>query len=167
MKCTPCGETMRVSAGTHEYTECGLSGILLVGVNVHVCPKCGKRAVSIPSIEELHRTLARAVAEKDDRLLPQEIRFLRKQLGFSGVDFAGVMGKSPETVSRWESTTTPMDMDSSAERLLRLMVMTRNPVTEYPLDRLSRVARSTEPAPIRLSMRHLDRNRWASEQATA
>ncbi len=157
---------MCVSAGTYEYTECGMSRISLVGVNVHVCPKCGKRAVSIPSIEELHRTIARAVAEKDDRLLPQEIRFLRKQLGFSGVDFAGVMGKSPETVSRWESTTTPMVMDPSAERLLRLMVMTRDPVTEYPLDRLSRIARSTEPAPISLSMRHLARDRWASEQVT-
>lgn len=158
---------MGVNAGTHEYTECGMTGIFLVGVNVHVCPKCGKRAVSIPSIEELHRTLARAVAEKDDRLLPQEIRFLRKQLGFSGVDFAGVMGKSPETVSRWESTTTPMAMDPSAERLLRLMVMTRDPVTEYPLERLSRIARSTESAPIRLSMRHLARDRWASEHITA
>jgi putative transcriptional regulator len=157
---------MHASVGTHEYAECGLSGVVLVGVNVNDCPKCGKHAVSIPNIEGLHRTLARAVAEKSDRLVPQEIRFLRKQLGYSGVDFAGVMGKSPETVSRWEKTTEPLKMDSSAERLLRLMVMTRDPIQEYPLSRLSQITKHA-PAPIKLSIRR-ERDRWASEQqATA
>lgn len=156
---------MQKSVGVHDYAECGLTNVLLLGVNIYTCP-CGKRAVSIPEIEGLHRVLARAVAEKTDKLVPQEIRFLRKWLGFSSVDFAGVMGKSPETVSRWENATSPMTMGPAEERLLRLMVMTRDPVKEYPLDRLSRLNKNAVPSPLKLSVRHSARH-WAPEVATA
>ena len=40
---------------------------------------------------------------KKRRLAPEEIKFLRKSLGWAGVDFAKHMGATPETVSRWET----------------------------------------------------------------
>ncbi|MGQ0732251.1 MAG: helix-turn-helix domain-containing protein [Acidobacteriota bacterium] len=35
--------------------------------------------------------------------MPPEIRFLRKQLGLSGIDLAMHLGATPESVSRWEN----------------------------------------------------------------
>jgi putative zinc finger/helix-turn-helix YgiT family protein len=166
MRCIACGSAMKTRVEEYLYTECGLPDVVLVGVKVSRCPSCGKQAVSIPNVEGLHKAIARALADKRDGLTPQEIRFLRKSLGFSGAEFARVMGKTPETVSRWESVTSPMMMDAAAERLLRLMVMTREPLPPYPLERLSNVATSG-PAPVKLSLRRGARERWTAKEEEA
>jgi DNA-binding transcriptional regulator YiaG len=38
----------------------------------------------------------------------EEVRFLRKSLGWSGSDFAKHMGVAEETVSRWENDAAPI-----------------------------------------------------------
>jgi DNA-binding transcriptional regulator YiaG len=97
----------------------------------------------------LHRALAAAVIYKKGRLAPQEIKFLRKSLGWSGVDFAKRMGTSAETVSRWEHGRAPMG--STSDRLLRLLVAKETPVTEYQVDVLAQLAADDRPAkPARL-----------------
>jgi DNA-binding transcriptional regulator YiaG len=63
-------------------------------------------------------------------LRPQEIRFLRKYLGYSGADFARVIGVSPETLSRWENGKA--EPSRMVDLLLRYMALTRDPLTEYP-----------------------------------
>jgi transcriptional regulator with XRE-family HTH domain len=66
-----------------------------------------------------------------------EIRFLRKFLGLSGVDFARRMGVAPEVVSKWEHDKDPIGGQS--DRLLRMMVVRDRPVEEYPLERLAEI----------------------------
>jgi putative transcriptional regulator len=149
MTCTVCGTTMKTKRENYRYDAVGLPGITLRDVEVSRCPKCGEYEVAIPRIEDLHRTIAQAVIAKRERLTPAEIRFLRKFLGWSGADFAAHVGTSPETVSRWETGSTPMGV--TADRLLRLMVASRQPVTHYSLDTLKVVARE-RPKPIRLRM---------------
>ena len=141
---------MKTVRENFKYSAGGLAGVTLVNVEVSRCPGCGEFEVSIPRVEELHRTLARAVARKPGRLAPPEIRFLRKWLGWSGVDFAAHMGVDAATVSRWENGA--LKMGGVAERLLRLMVATRKPVTDYSLDLLKDIDEATE-APLRLGMR--------------
>lgn len=128
-------KTRRESVG---YDASGLPGIRLIDVEVSRCSACDEYEVSIPNIDGLHKAIATVLVQKRERLVGAEIRFLRKYLGFSGTDFAEHIGVSPETVSRWEHGSTAMGV--TADRLLRWMVVTRDPVSHYPLELLKEVA---------------------------
>jgi len=128
--CTRCGTVMGPKQQkSHRYTASGLDNVVLVGVDVRTCPNCGNESVAIPRISELHKKLAQAVAEQAEKLVPGEVRFLRKYLGWSGVDFARYAGVTPETVSRWENGAHVMGPVS--ERLLRLCALKMDPVDDY------------------------------------
>jgi putative zinc finger/helix-turn-helix YgiT family protein len=163
MKCDNCGAQMKSGRENYRYTACGLDSVTLVNVEVRRCPECGEHEVDIPRMAELHRLIAQEVASKGPRLTPQEIRFLRKHLGFSGVDFATTLDVTPETVSRWE--TGKKQMSPVAERALRLMVFVRDPISEYPLERLAEVAQG-EAVPLRIKLRE-SRAHWKAEGAAA
>ncbi len=146
----------------YQYAASGLPYVTLSGVEVRRCPECGEVEVMIPKIEELHRALALAVVAKKARLTGAEVRFLRKFLGWSGVDFAKRMGVTPESVSRWENDREKMS--ALADRPLRLMVVTREPVSDYSLDVLAEL--EDEPAPILLHAKR-ERGGWLAEAAAA
>ena len=129
MKCT-CGSEMKIGKENYRYTESGLDNVTLLGVEVRRCPKCGEWEVVVPRLAELHRLLARAVATKRSLLKPQEIRFLRKYLGYSSADFAHAIDVAPETLSRWENGRS--EINRIADLLLRFMALNRDPLTEYP-----------------------------------
>ena len=148
MKCPDCNQPMTVAHENYGYAASGLPYVTLVGVEVRRCAACGEHEVVIPKIELLHRAMAMAVIEKRTRLTAAEVRFLRKYLGWSGVDFARHMGVTPESVSRWENERE--QMTAVADRLLRLMVVTRAPVGDYSLDALLDL--DDKPAPVRLRL---------------
>jgi putative zinc finger/helix-turn-helix YgiT family protein len=145
MKCLTCGEPTKSRKENYHYKESGLPNIVLVGVEVRTCASCGAREVVVPRLDELHRTIAKTLVTKDAKLGAAQIRFLRKYLGWSSADFATYMAVQPETVSRWEAGT--QEMGPVSERLLRLLVANRGPVTEYPIDlfrqKMRRVAKAT------------------------
>jgi putative zinc finger/helix-turn-helix YgiT family protein len=128
---------MKTQKENYRYSECGLKNVTLVGIEVSRCARCGNYEVSIPHIEELHRLIARVLIEKATRLTGEEIRFLRKSLGWSGADFAKHIGVAEETVSRWENSSAPIG--PQADRLLRLMVAQGRLTTSYPTERLSQI----------------------------
>ena len=111
-------------------------------------------------MEALFREVARTLATKRARLMPQEIRFLRKHLGLSGRDFARKMGVDHTTVSKWEGVENPRDMGPIAERLLRLFVLTEKPVEEYPREEMA----SEAPDVSRLQLEH-DSKGWHASAA--
>ena len=162
MTCQDCGGMLKVSRAPYRYAESGLPGVVLLGVEVSRCQKCGAEEVAIPRIEELHRLMAQAVIRRPHRLTSAEIKYLRKWLGWSGVDFARHMGTTPETVSRWEQGRVPMG--PQADRLLRLMITTRAPVVDYSLDTLATIREKAplRPVPLRLQW---DRGHWFSRAA--
>jgi len=100
-------------------------------VTVHRCKDCGAEYVSIPDMEGLHRTLAMMVTNKDGRLTPAEIRFLRKSLGWSGTDFARRFKVTQAAVSRWESETGGHGMSKANELRLRDMVAHGQKIEDY------------------------------------
>ena len=156
MTCEQCGGLTTTARENFHYTASGLPNVTLVGVLVTRCPKCGAFEVEIPRIEELHRTIARAVVMKSAPLTPGEVRFLRKWLGWSGVDFAAHMGVTPETVSRWE--TGSLGMGAAADRLIRLMIVTQAPVQDYSLELLKAIDEKAT-APFRLGV-EADEKGW-------
>jgi putative transcriptional regulator len=143
-RCMACGGPVtRKREKAYRYAECGLPQVMLVNaVEVATCPTCGETYTGIPAIERLHRVLA-ALIRKKRRLAPEEIKFLRKSLGWAGVDFAKHMGATPETVSRWEHGKVPMG--AQADRLVRLLVARETPITEYSVDVLAHLAGDAGP----------------------
>jgi putative zinc finger/helix-turn-helix YgiT family protein len=151
--CTECGGLVKTRREKHyRYAECGLPNVIVDGIEISECQRCGETYTGIPAIEGLHRAIAAAVIHKKGRLAREEIKFLRKSLGWSGVDFARRMGTAPETVSRWENGRAPMG--PTADRLLRLLVAKETPVTEYPVDVLAQLAAGDRPTrPVRLEVK--------------
>jgi putative zinc finger/helix-turn-helix YgiT family protein len=146
MTCIQCGGKLTAKRENYRYTACGLSNVTLIGVDVRRCAKCGDHEVVIPRIEELHRVLAAAVVRQASRLTKDEIRFLRKYLGYSGVDFAKVVGVSAETISRWENGKEKMG--SSAEKLVRMLVVHTQPTRHYPIETLATITEERSPKPL-------------------
>ena len=119
MNCPDCNQPMTSAHENYGYAASGLPYVTLVGVEVRRCAACGEHEVVIPKIEQLHRTIAMAVVEKRSRLTAAEIRFLRKYLGWSGVDVARHMGVTAESVSRWENDRE--EMAAVADRLVAVI----------------------------------------------
>jgi putative transcriptional regulator len=92
MTCLNCGSRMKTKLENYRYDAVGVPGITLQGIEVSRCGKCGEFEVGIPRIEDLHRAIAEAVIAKKDRLIPEEIRFLRKHLGWTGAQFTAHFG---------------------------------------------------------------------------
>jgi putative zinc finger/helix-turn-helix YgiT family protein len=141
-----CGHEMKKEKPeAYHYIACGLSKTYLKGVEILVCtnPKCGEEELIIPNIEKLHDLLAHEIASQRQKLLPEEIKFLRTHLGFSGVDFAKKMGVSPESVTRWEKGQ--VNMKESVEKLLRVLILTKaGPFRDYKsLEEFAAVGRKT------------------------
>lgn len=159
MTCTVCGGQMKTRRENYRYEASGLPYVTLKGVEVRRCQKCGETEVAIPAIEELHRAIAGALIRKRARLAPAEVKYLRKYLGWSGTDFAQRVGSTPETVSRWEHGKMPMG--PAAERLLRLIVATEAPVSDYTVDVLAQLgADDRKPRPVHLGLSRDQRAGW-------
>lgn len=148
-KCRVCREVGRGESEltslreTYRYVESGLPNVVLVGVEVRRCAACGHHELVLPRIVELHRAIAQAIILKRARLSGAEVRYLRKQLGWSGVDFARHVGVDPSTVSNWENDKDPIGPTS--DRLLRLMVAHGAPVEPYSLDELAKIENAHKP----------------------
>lgn len=162
MKCLNCGGALTSRRANVSYAASGLPHVQLVGVTVRRCQECGESEIAIPHIEKLHRVLADAVIRKPTQLTAGEVRFLRKFLGWSGQDFARNMGVSPETVSRWENGREKMS--PTADRLLRLMVVTKQPIDHYGADELAAIRKKASPLRLRLAPSTTD---WRRMSASA
>jgi len=162
MKCTDCGTTMTTLIENYRYDECGLPYVVLEQVHVSRCPKCGAAEVAIPAMEQLHALIAVEVAQKDTRLTPDEVKYLRKYLGLSSGDFAEVMGVDPATVSRWENGLRPLG--HGYERLLRVLVGTSEPACRYPIEHLRNID-STKANPTKVEVVQNEDHSWETVSA--
>ncbi len=131
-KCVEC----RSADLTHSQEQLPFNEVALVEGTLHRCNSCGATYHAFSRIEELGREVAHIIARQEERLLPEQIRFLRKYLGYSGKAFADFLAVAPETVCRWESRQNPMVMQLSTEKLIRLMALTESPLTAYGLDKI-------------------------------
>lgn len=144
MNCLRCGGELGPTERLNMPFR-SLPGVLLVGLEGRRCSSCGDVEYEIPRIEELIRVLSEMILRKTARLTGDEIRFLRKALGWSGKDLAAKLGVRPETVSRWEAGVVAIG--GTPDRLLRMFVAYLHPVQDYSLEQMN-VFASAAPVPF-------------------
>lgn len=124
MKCVKCGSSMfRQTIDRYHFREC-LDGVWLHGGLWKYSCSCSARAISINRVGQLHEAIGRYVATSKQRLRPQDVTFLRSNMDMTGRQLARMMGRTAETVSRWEHGK--INMDPSSERLLRMISIRAN-----------------------------------------
>jgi putative zinc finger/helix-turn-helix YgiT family protein len=120
MKCGTCqGNIITRTQQTYHYKECGLDNVYLKNVGLRVCESCGEKSIRLPQIKQLQATIGRAVAMQPCPLRGQDIRFLRKQLGYSAKEWAAFLRTDASTLSRWENDQQDIGIQSDA--LIRLL----------------------------------------------
>lgn len=101
-----------------HYQDCGLPNIWLRnGFEVMDTPF--GEAVSIHKVAELHAAIGLYLTESKALLNGADIRFLRKELDFSQLALAEVLGVSESTMRNWEAQRQPITI--AADRMLRLI----------------------------------------------
>jgi len=100
--CSECGSDGTVVRGSYPFKESGLN-VVLHGIQILKCAKCGTEEPIIPRMNDLMRTIAFAVVDKPYALRGEEIRFLRKYLRMTGDEFCRVLHVDRTTLSKWEN----------------------------------------------------------------
>ncbi|MEP7367347.1 MAG: type II TA system antitoxin MqsA family protein [Acidobacteriota bacterium] len=118
--CTNCGEPVVTEMRNYQYSECGISNVVLTGIQVADCPNCGNTDVIIPHMARIHRAIAHALANSPARLTGEQLRFLRKRLGFTGEDLGTYLHTDKTKVSKWERDEDRIG--PATDRLVRLLV---------------------------------------------
>lgn len=121
MPCSNCGAIAKVVRGDYPFKESALRNVVLLGIGLVKCDKCGNIDPIIPRVSVLMRTLALAVISQPYRLRGDQVCFLRKFLGKSGKEFCELLGINKATLSKWENGEDPVG--ASSDRLIRLVAL--------------------------------------------
>jgi len=122
IKCRECATTMNRVQKDYHYNECGLPSVLLTGITVNVCPKCGAEAPEIPAMAGLHRQIMLSLLKKRSLLCGEEIRFLRKMSRMKATELAVLIGADATSLSKWENNERKISAKS--DRVIRLVCYT-------------------------------------------
>jgi DNA-binding transcriptional regulator YiaG len=114
-ECTNCGTRTRRVLRDYRDTESGLPNVVLHGIEVADCPKCGNSDVIIPRVARIQFAIAQAPA----RLTGMQLRFLRKHLGLSGEELGRYLHTDRTKVSKWERGEDRIG--PASDRLVRLL----------------------------------------------
>ncbi len=103
---------------SYRYSLSGLKNVYLAGIIVRKCQKCGIESPIIPRMVELHDVIGQILINKPGLLNGDEIRFLRKNAGFSAKEFSELVGVNNSHLSRIENGKTA-SLGASADKLVR------------------------------------------------
>ena len=164
MTCEMCSAPMTERstnrAAPYRYTLAGLPHVGLVGIVVFECPNGHPSVPRIPRVGELHRVIAETFIEKSDALIGSELRFLRKNAGFSAQKFAALLRVDPAHLSRVENGKTAMG--ASMDHMARAIVLAAKDgeVRELLLNDAAERLAKKKGKPHQLPLFRLERNRW-------
>jgi len=119
-ECTNCGEAVEATRRNYRYKESGLSNVVLQGIRIADCLRCGNSDVLIPNVAKIHRAIAQAITNSPGRLTGEQLRFLRTHLGMSGEELGRYLHTDKTKVSKWERSEDPIGQPT--DRLIRLLV---------------------------------------------
>lgn len=128
-KCYECPGTMTGRRENYRYLECGLKNVVLRDILVFRCDHCGAVVPEITDASLLHSLIGMRILFRDGRLCGEEVRFLRKLVGYTATALAELAGTSKSVVSRWEHKTT---FGENTDRLLRLIFFNKMLVDTFP-----------------------------------
>jgi transcriptional regulator with XRE-family HTH domain len=124
-KCKNCGAWDNETAllPLHEDTLLGAPFTIVLEnvVSETKCAACGSlKGLIYHNLEGLIAAVAMVRALYPEKLWPEEVKFLRKAIGWKQTQVAKKMQKSAESISRWE--TGALTMAPDAEKHFRLHV---------------------------------------------
>jgi DNA-binding transcriptional regulator YiaG len=90
----------------YHYVGSGLANVYLVGVKYWVCNQCQLQSAEIPALKHLLAAIGRTVVEKQSPLTGSQVRYLRKRLRQTQVDFAQMIGLSSQRLCTLEGSDT-------------------------------------------------------------
>jgi DNA-binding transcriptional regulator YiaG len=102
----------------YHFLDSGLSNVYLLGIKYWTCEQCDRQAAEIPALEELMSVMAKSVVMKPALLKGEEIRFLRKRIGKKASEFAELINKTPEHLSKLENDQ--VSLPEETDKLIRL-----------------------------------------------
>lgn len=119
-----------------HYTECGLDNVFIEGLETQM-DDAGEEVLVIPNIFGLHQVLAYCVITRKHGLRPDELRFLRTEMGLTQAELAEIVKKDHQTIGRWERGENAIDQN--AEAVIRVVAAERLSVnTEMPIEEVVR-----------------------------
>ena len=104
----------------YHYVECGLPNVFVHGLEPFVDDE-GDAVIQIDAINELHREIARGIVKHEGGMSPQELRFLRTEIGLTQSELARLLHCDRQSIGRWERGETPID--PRAETIIRQHVV--------------------------------------------
>lgn len=144
--CPNCGKSQETSRGNYRYLESGLDNVIICDIEMIKC-SCGEESALIPGILAVHKAIANSLLEKETQLTGKEIRFLRKEMGLKGRDFANLVSVDNATLSRWENGKTKPSV--KADRLLRVLYAIKmKPAKELASITFKAISRGQPETPI-------------------
>ena len=120
MRCLNCAKIIYPKTSQYWYEESGLSNVILRNIPVYEC-SCGVSYASIFRIKRLNELIAQVLIEKPALLTGEEIRFLRKTLYLSSMDFSKDLGIGKTTLSKWENSR--QQHSEGHDRLIRALFL--------------------------------------------
>lgn len=137
-ECSACGNSnAEVIRGAYRFAESGLHNVVLLGIELIRCPQCGNQDPVLPRVNDLMRALATAVLKKPYRLRGEDVRFLRKYLRMTTVEFCPLLHVDKTTLSKWENDDDPIGEQS--DRLIRAVTLA---LGEGLKDRIEEIVRA-------------------------
>jgi putative zinc finger/helix-turn-helix YgiT family protein len=110
MKCVQCGSA-RLKQATEKH-HVGVAKIRFwARLPVTLCPKCGESYMDHDVLARFERAVAQHLAETGPAT-GETFRFMRKATGLPAKEAAALLSTTPETVSRWETGSRPMDRNA-------------------------------------------------------
>ena len=106
----------------YRYEECGLDDVIVRGMRV-VVDDAGEEVYSVPNILGLHKVIAHCIITRSHGISPDELRFLRTEMGLTQAELAQVVKKDHQTIGRWERGEKPID--PNAELVIRAVAAER------------------------------------------
>jgi DNA-binding transcriptional regulator YiaG len=150
----------------YEYKECGLAGIYLHS-GYDAVEHDGEKNVSVFDTEGLHRCIGKHIIYTRKELPPEEIKFLRKTMGWTQSELGQWMGYSSQQVARWEKGQS--SIPSPADRLFRAIFLdeTKEPNDCWSFIDLLRSIEELDDAPPRELTFCFDGASWQQERRAA
>jgi len=115
-----------------KYDISGLDYITLDSVMVYSCPKCSEKFYDFGNVEKLNAVIAEFLATQNEPLAGNEIRFIRKYLGYDTTMFTKeILKVKPETLSRMENDK--QEHGETLDQFIKFLALTKQPDRDYAL----------------------------------
>ncbi len=106
----------------YRYRECGLDNVIIRDMQV-IVDDAGEEVYGIPNVTGLHKVIAHCIITREHGIMPQELRFLRTEMGLTQAEMALRVKKDHQTIGRWERGEKPIDQN--AELVIRMVAAER------------------------------------------